>query len=141
MASASAMSFKKCVHPYHRFLTPNDTHEMCVVCLGKEHVRSVLERAVCVHCECFPLRKLHSRLSLFSRESRQSSVHHGSGPDAAKASRKLHSWGSQVELVDTFERGMNISQSLVAGESELPDDDVLCLTSSDPAASALLASS
>ncbi len=32
-------------------LTPDDTHDCCVFCLGEEHARDVFEGAVCVHCE------------------------------------------------------------------------------------------
>ncbi len=142
MASSSTANFRKCVHPCQRFLTPDDMHVMCVMCMGEEHARSVLEGAVCMHCDRFSLRKLRSRLSLFSRESGQPSLPRGSGPAAAEASRRLQSWGSQVELADKFEKGMSISHfSSAAGESELRDDDVLSLMSSDPAVSALLASS
>ncbi len=60
--------FKRCVHPCPRYLTPDDTHDLCVFCLGEEHARDVLEGAICVHCELFSMRKLRSRLSLFSRK-------------------------------------------------------------------------
>ncbi len=41
-----------------------------------------------------------------------------------------------MELDDEFEKGMSISYSSAVGKSELQDDDVLSLTSSDPAANA-----
>lgn len=47
----AAQALSKCFHPCQRFLTPNDTHEMCVICLGEEHARSVLEGTECEHCE------------------------------------------------------------------------------------------
>ncbi len=50
MASTSK-AFRKCVDPCPRYLTPDDTHDCCVFCLGMEHARDVLEGAVCVHCE------------------------------------------------------------------------------------------
>ncbi len=31
----------------------SDTHDLCVMCLGEEHARSVLEGMECVHCEPF----------------------------------------------------------------------------------------
>ncbi len=37
--------------PSPRYLTPDDTHDCCVFCLGEEHARDVFEGAVCVHCE------------------------------------------------------------------------------------------
>ncbi len=60
--------FRRCADPCQFFLTPDDTHDLCVMCLGEEHARSVLEGMECIHCELFPLGKLRSRLSLFSRE-------------------------------------------------------------------------
>ncbi|KAL0160129.1 hypothetical protein M9458_043854, partial [Cirrhinus mrigala] len=44
--------------------------------------------------------------------------------------RKLSSWGSQVDLADKLDKGLSLEL--------LDDDDVISLTSSDPAASALL---
>lgn len=87
-----------------------------VMCLGKEHACSVLEGTECVHCERFLLRKLRSHLSLFSRELGQSSAPHGSGPAAAKAARRLRSWGSQIELAEEFEGGFNLSRLLATDE-------------------------
>ncbi len=66
--------FRRCVDPCQRFLTPDETHDLCVMCLGKEHARSVLEGMECVHCELFSLGKLRSRMSLFSSELGQSSA-------------------------------------------------------------------
>ncbi len=49
------------------------------------------------------------------------------------------SWGSQAELADELERGFSLSRSSAANEGEwLDDDDAISLTSSDPAAGALL---
>ncbi|KAL0194973.1 hypothetical protein M9458_008545, partial [Cirrhinus mrigala] len=63
----------------------------------------------------------------------------GSGPSAAEAWRKMSLWGSQVDLADELKKGLSLSRSSVEGEDELlADDDVISLTSSDPAASALL---
>ncbi len=54
MASTSK-AFKKCVDLCPRYLTPDDTHDCCVFCLGEEHARDVFEGAVCVHCELFSI--------------------------------------------------------------------------------------
>ncbi len=93
----------------------------------------------CTHRELFSLGKLRSHMSLFSRELGQSSAPRGSGPAAAEAARRLRSWGSQMELADESAGGINISRSSAADESKLLEEDVLSLTSSDPAGSALLA--
>ncbi len=124
--------FRRCVDLCQRFLTPDNTHDLCVMCLGEEHARSVLEGMECAHCEFFSLGKLRSRMSLFSRELGQSSAPRGSGPAAAEAARRLRSWGSQMELADEAVRGTNISRPSAADESELLEEDVLSLTSSDP---------
>ncbi len=48
MASTSK-AFKKCVDPCPRYLTPDDTHDCCVFCLGEEHARDVLEgQSACI---------------------------------------------------------------------------------------------
>ncbi len=85
------------------------------------------------------MRKLRSRLSLFSREEGQPSASRGSRPTVAKARRGLNSWGSQAELTDELDRGLSLSRSSAANEGErLDDDDAISLTSSDPVAGALL---
>ncbi len=110
MASTSK-AFRRCVHPCPCYLTPDDTHDLCVFCLGEEHARDVLEGAICVHCEFFSMRKLRSRLSLFSRKEGQPSASRGSGPTVAEARRGMFSWGSQAELADELERGLSLSRS------------------------------
>ncbi len=40
--------------PCPRYLTPDDTHDRCVFCLGEEHARDVFEGAICVHYEKAP---------------------------------------------------------------------------------------
>ncbi len=128
MASTSK-AFKKCVDPCPRYLTPDDTHNLCVFCLGKEHARDVLEGKICVHCELFSMKKLRSRLSLFSRKEEQ--------PSAAEARRRMKSWGSQFDMADELDR--DFLRASAENESELLDcDDVIFLTSLDSAASALL---
>ncbi len=138
MASTSK-AFRKCVDPCPRYLTPDDTYDCCVFCLGIEHARDVFEGAVCVHCERLPMRRLRSRLSLFSRKEGQPSASRDSRPTAAEARRRMKSWGSQADLADEFERELSLSHESAKNEGEpLDNDDVISLTSSDPAASALL---
>ncbi len=74
------------------------------MCLGEENAHSVLEGIECINCERFSLKKLRSRLSLYSSELGKSSAPRGSGPAVAEAARRLRSWGSQMELADRFER-------------------------------------
>ncbi len=110
MASTSK-AFKKCVDPCPRYLTPDDTHNLCVFCLGKEHARDVLEGKICVHCELFSMKKLRSRLSLFSRKEGQPSASCDSGPTAAEARRRMKSWGSQLDMADELERDRPFSRA------------------------------
>ncbi len=132
--ASTGKAFKKCVDPCPRYLTPDDTHDLWVFCLGEEHARDVLEGEICVHCELFSMKNLCSRLSLFSRKEGQPSASRDSGPTAAEARRQIKLWGSQLDL--ELERDLPFYR---ANESELLDcDDVISLTSSDPAASALL---
>ncbi len=101
--------------------------------------RDVIDGAICMQCEFFSMRKLRSRLSLFSRKEGQPSVSCSSRPTVAEAWRGMSSWGSQADLADELERGLSFSCSSGANEGEwLDDDDAISLTSSDPAAGALL---
>ncbi len=136
---STSKALKKCVDPCPRYLTPDDTHNHCVFCVGEEHARNLLEGAICVHCELFSMKKLCSCLSLFSRKEGQPSSSHDSGPTAAEAWRRIKSWGSQLDLADELERELSFSCASAENEGELLDcDDAISLTSSDPAASALL---
>ncbi len=92
-----------------------------------------------MHCERFSMRKLRSRLSFFSRKEGQPSASRDSRPTVAEARRRMKSWGSQVDLADELERELSLSHESAKNEGEPLDyDDVISLTSSDPAASALL---
>ncbi|KAI2662194.1 2-oxoisovalerate dehydrogenase subunit beta, mitochondrial [Labeo rohita] len=102
---------KLCVPPCKRYITSGDTHRMCVVCLGAEHAMSTLEGADCSHCELLPLRVFRSRKALFE-EGAFTSVPQGAGPTSAEAERALHSWGSQMDLLEGMEMGDPLSPSL-----------------------------
>ncbi len=107
MASTSK-AFKRCVHLCSRDLTPDDTHDLCVSCLGEEHARDLRES----------LRKLRSRLSLFSRKEGQPSASRGSRPTVAEARREMSLWGLQADLADELERGLSFSRSSATNEGE-----------------------
>ncbi len=133
MASTSK-AFKIVCGSASSLLTPDDTHNLCVFCLGKEHARDVLEGKICVHYE-----KHRSGLSLFSRKEGQPSASRDSGPTAAEARRQLKSRGSQLDMADELERDRTFSRASAENESELLDCDfAIFLTSLDSAASALL---
>ncbi|KAL0148327.1 hypothetical protein M9458_056389 [Cirrhinus mrigala] len=105
---SSKPCFKVCVPPCSRYITSGDTHALCVACLGAGHAASALEGADCPHCERLPLRTLRSRKALFE-EGAFTSAPRGSGPASAEAERRLHSWGSQLDLVEGMETGDPLS--------------------------------
>ncbi len=89
-----------------------------------------------MHCERLSMKKLRSRLSLFSRKEGQPSASRDSRPTVAEARRRMK---SQADLADELERELSLSHESAKNEGEpLNYDDVISLTSSDPAASALL---
>ncbi len=95
--------FRRCVDPCQRCLTLDDTHDLCVMCLGEEHARSVLERMECVHCEHFSVGKSSALgCPFFSRELGRSSGPRGSGPAAAEAVKRLSSRRLQMKLANEF---------------------------------------
>ncbi|KAI2654754.1 Transposon Ty3-G Gag-Pol polyprotein [Labeo rohita] len=102
--------YKPCVPPCSRFILSGDTHGLCMVCLGADHAESALEGADCPHCERLPLRALRSRKALF-KEGAFTSVPRGSGPASAEAEQRLHSWGSQLDLLEGMETGEPLSLS------------------------------
>ncbi len=117
------------------FLTPDDTHD-----LGGEHARSVLEGMECVHFEPFSLGKAPlSFVPFLERIGAIICPPRGSGPAATEAVKRLSSRPSQVELANELREEFFISRSTASNESKLREEDVLYVTSSDPAGSALLA--
>ncbi len=100
--------YRLCVPPYKRYIPAGDTHSLCVVRLGAKHAESVLERAGCPHCERLLRRALRSRSALFA-ERALASIPRGAGPAAAKAERRLHSWGLQMDQVDGRKTGKPLS--------------------------------
>ncbi|KAI2646466.1 Transposon Ty3-G Gag-Pol polyprotein [Labeo rohita] len=138
----SGPRFTLCVPPCKRYITSGDTHSMCVVCLGAEHALSALERTDCPHCEALPLRVLRSRKALFE-EGAFTSVPQGVGPASVEAERVLHSWGSQLDLLEGMETGDPLSPSL-PGRSDACSEGSearTAATSSQGAGSSLLLSS
>ncbi len=61
-----------------------------------------LRGKICVHCELFSMKKLCSRLSLFSRKEGQPSASRDSGPTAAEARRQIKCWDSQLDMAAPF---------------------------------------
>lgn len=130
--------FRKCLPPCPRFLTPEDTYDLCVMCLGEECARSVLEGSEYTHCDKLSIRKLPSHLSLFSRDEGQVSVSRSSGSAAAEAQHKLRLWGLKVKLADRFEKFMDLSKASAVSSGARRDLDTLSLGSSESADNATL---
>ncbi|KAI2659093.1 Transposon Ty3-G Gag-Pol polyprotein [Labeo rohita] len=121
--------FRACVPPCPRYITSGDTHALCVVCLGAEHAASAFEKADCPHCDLFPMRTLRSRKALFE-EGAFTSAPRGSGPASAEAERALHSWGSQLDLLEGMETGVPLS-SASPGRSAARSGSTVRLSSSE----------
>ncbi len=104
MASTSK-AFKKCVDPCPHYLTPHVLTKTFFASLFGQGARTRCRWGeICVHCEFVSMKKLRSRLSLFSRKERQPSASRDSGPTAAEARRRMKSWGSQLDMADELER-------------------------------------
>ncbi|CAM4341551.1 unnamed protein product [Leuciscus chuanchicus] len=109
-----------------------------LVCLGVEHAQAALEGAVCANCEIMPLRTLRSRRAMFN-ESGQPRDPRGSGPASVEAARRLHSWGSQRDLVDNAETASALSQhSEASSRSSAQGAEARAAASSAPVAGPML---
>ncbi|KAI2651994.1 Transposon Ty3-G Gag-Pol polyprotein [Labeo rohita] len=144
--NVSKPGFRACVPPCSRYISSGDTHALCVACLGAEHAASALERADCphcdalrriaTHCDALPMRLLRSRKDLFSAEGSFISVPRGSGPSSAEAERRLHSWGSQLDLVEGMETGDPLSSASPTRSAARPSGSEACAAVSSPRGSA-----
>ncbi len=86
---------KTCRNPLHA----DDTHAVCVSCLGKSHADAALSRAEYLHCECFSLASLRSRIAFFSESdsaphaltfsSSQETVRKNSGAEDGRRGRAI----------------------------------------------------
>ncbi len=88
---ALARRLRLCVDPRPRYKIGthrDDTHNLCVFCLGKEHARDVLEgKSACTVSFFYESKSSALVLSLFSRKEGQPSASRDSGPTAAEARR------------------------------------------------------
>ncbi|KAI2664009.1 Transposon Ty3-G Gag-Pol polyprotein [Labeo rohita] len=125
--NVSKPGFRACVPPCSRYISSGDTHALCVACLGAEHAASALERAL-------PMRLLRSRKDLFSAEG--SFIPRGSGPASAEAERRLHSWGSQLDLVEGMETGDPLSSASPTRSAARPSGSEARAAVSSPRGSA-----
>ncbi|KAI2653857.1 Transposon Ty3-G Gag-Pol polyprotein [Labeo rohita] len=134
--NVSKPGFRACVPPCSRYISSGDTHALCVACLGAEHAASALEGGDCPHCDVLPMRLLRSRKALFSAEGAFTSVPRGSGPASAEAERKLHSWGSQLDLVEGMETGDPLSPASPTRSAARPSGSEARAAVSSPRGSA-----
>ncbi|KAI2663175.1 Transposon Ty3-G Gag-Pol polyprotein [Labeo rohita] len=134
--NVSKPGFRACVPPCSRYISSGDTHALCVACLGAEHAASALERSDCPHCDALPMRLLRSRKDLFSAEGSFISVPRGSGPASAEAERRLHSWGSQLDLVEGMETGDPLSSASPTRSAARPSGSEARAAVSSPRGSA-----
>ncbi len=64
------MEFRRCMPPCTRFITREDPHSKCILCLGYSHAReAVYGTSNCKICDDFRLITLRSRLEDYERES------------------------------------------------------------------------
>ncbi len=62
--------FRRCVDPCQRCLTLDDTHDLCVMCLGEEHAALCSRGNGSLHCEPFFCgKKLRFSVVPFFREN------------------------------------------------------------------------
>ncbi|KAI2661633.1 Transposon Ty3-G Gag-Pol polyprotein [Labeo rohita] len=134
--NVSKPGFRACVPPCSRYISSGDTHALCVACLGAEHAASALERSDCPHCDALPMRLLRSRKDLFSAEGSFISVPRGSVPASAEAERRLHSWGSQLDLVEGMETGDPLSSASPTRSAARPSGSEARAAVSSPRGSA-----
>ncbi len=132
--------FRRCVDPCQCCLTLDDTHDPNALCVWAKSTRALFSREWSAFI--VSLFSVGKSSALGCPVLGRSSAPRGSGPAAAEAVKRLSSRRSQIKLANEFEREKNeffISRSTAADESELREEDVLSVTSSGPAGSALLA--
>ncbi|KAL0169214.1 hypothetical protein M9458_033810, partial [Cirrhinus mrigala] len=62
---------------------PNDRHDRCVQCLGREHAEAAFAEGGCQNCDDMPLGTLRSRAAFFSKKPRRHSTASRSGPSTS----------------------------------------------------------
>ncbi|KAI2661278.1 Sorbicillinoid biosynthetic cluster transcription factor sor4 [Labeo rohita] len=62
---------------------PNDRHDRCVQCLGREHAEAAFAEGGCQNCEDMPLGTLRSRAAFFAKKPRRHSTASRSGPSTS----------------------------------------------------------
>ncbi|KAL0168330.1 hypothetical protein M9458_036552, partial [Cirrhinus mrigala] len=77
------MPFRPCPTGCGFYLSPNDRHDRCVQCLGREHAEAAFAEGGCQNCDDMPLGTLRSRAAFFSKKPRRHSIASRSGPSTS----------------------------------------------------------
>ncbi|KAI2650818.1 Transposon Ty3-G Gag-Pol polyprotein [Labeo rohita] len=77
------MPFRPCPTGCGFYLSPNDRHDRCVQCLGREHADAAFAEGGCQNCEDMPLGTLRSRAAFFAKKPRRDSTASRSGPSTS----------------------------------------------------------
>ncbi|KAL0186640.1 hypothetical protein M9458_018310, partial [Cirrhinus mrigala] len=77
------LPFRPCPTGCGFYLSPNDRHDRCVQCLGREHAEAAFAEGGCQNCDDMPLGTLHSRATFFSKKPRRHSTASRSGPSTS----------------------------------------------------------
>ncbi|KAL0179586.1 hypothetical protein M9458_025028, partial [Cirrhinus mrigala] len=77
------MPFRPCPTGCGFYLSPNDRHDRCVQCLGREHAEAAFAEGGCQNCDDMPLGTLRSRAAFFSKKPRRHSTASRSGPSTS----------------------------------------------------------
>ncbi|KAI2655706.1 Transposon Ty3-G Gag-Pol polyprotein [Labeo rohita] len=77
------MPFRPCPTGCGFYLSPNDRHDRCVQCLGREHAEAAFAEGGCQNCEDMPLGTLRSRAAFFAKKPRRHSTASRSGPSTS----------------------------------------------------------
>lgn len=60
----AAKSFRNCVHTCQHYLTPDDLHDLCFICLGEEHAYDELLEVMCYVTDRLDLPWRHERCEI-----------------------------------------------------------------------------
>ncbi|KAL0168630.1 hypothetical protein M9458_036852, partial [Cirrhinus mrigala] len=94
------MPFRPCPTGCGFYLSPNDRHDRCVQCLGREHAEAAFAEGGCQNCDDMPLGTLRSRAAFFSKKPRRHSTASRSGPSTS-------GYEAAAMCVEKEQRGLN----------------------------------
>ncbi|KAL0198547.1 hypothetical protein M9458_007087, partial [Cirrhinus mrigala] len=77
------MPFRPCPTGCGFYLSPNDRHDRCVHCLGREHAEAAFAEGGCQNCDDMPLGTLRSQAAFFLKKPWRHSTASRSGPSTS----------------------------------------------------------